>query len=323
MDQGEHSPCHPHFVESSSIVAQEDHEIFDLVSSLEAAEGKGTTFYSWLDVPSSASTAEIGRAYRKKSMQLHPDKNPGVKGIQERFARLGVIVAILRNKEGRERYDFFYKNGVPRWRGTGYYYSRFRPGLGAVFVFLALLTSGLQYVVQRLNYKRDLGRIEHIIREARIAAWGQKMVPLETRRKVRVSPGGPPRLNEDGNVVLGKSIDMVVEPNGEVFIYEPDGNLIPVNPSTATPPAFSKTWVITLFHTLFRTVMKPKPAKEGTASGAEVETDDGSEASEQPESVESSATEATGSSGNGVGAKTGKLAAVKAGGRRKKAVRKR
>jgi len=28
------------------------------------------------------------------------------------------------------RYDFFYKNGVPKWRGTGYYYSRFRPGLG-------------------------------------------------------------------------------------------------------------------------------------------------------------------------------------------------
>ncbi len=36
---------------------------FDLV-------GKGTTFYSWLDVPSSASMAEIGRAYRKKSMLL-------------------------------------------------------------------------------------------------------------------------------------------------------------------------------------------------------------------------------------------------------------
>lgn len=32
--------------------------------------GKGTTFYSWLDVPPSASTAEIGRAYRKKSMLL-------------------------------------------------------------------------------------------------------------------------------------------------------------------------------------------------------------------------------------------------------------
>ena len=72
-----------------------------------------------------------------------------MKGVHERFARLGVISTILRNKEGRERYvigssqpccsqaltffnryDFFYKNGVPKWRGTGYYYSRFRPGLG-------------------------------------------------------------------------------------------------------------------------------------------------------------------------------------------------
>lgn len=49
---------------------QEDHEIFDLVTELEAAEGKATTFYSWLEVPSTASTAEIAKAYRKKSMQL-------------------------------------------------------------------------------------------------------------------------------------------------------------------------------------------------------------------------------------------------------------
>ena len=33
-----------------------------------------------------------------------PDKNPNVKGVHERFARLGVISTILRNKEGRERY---------------------------------------------------------------------------------------------------------------------------------------------------------------------------------------------------------------------------
>jgi DnaJ-class molecular chaperone len=49
---------------------QEDHEIFDLVTDLEAAEGRGTTFYSWLEVPSTASTTEIAKAYRKKSMQL-------------------------------------------------------------------------------------------------------------------------------------------------------------------------------------------------------------------------------------------------------------
>ena len=49
---------------------QQDHEIFDLVSELEAAEGKGTTFYSWLAVSHTASTADIAKAYRKKSMLL-------------------------------------------------------------------------------------------------------------------------------------------------------------------------------------------------------------------------------------------------------------
>lgn len=49
---------------------KEDHEIFDLVSAIKASEGKDTDFYSWLDVASTASTAEIAKAYRKKSMVL-------------------------------------------------------------------------------------------------------------------------------------------------------------------------------------------------------------------------------------------------------------
>ncbi|KAG8920625.1 hypothetical protein FRC02_000793, partial [Tulasnella sp. 418] len=45
---------------------KEDYEIFDLVSAIEAAEGKGTTFYSWLEVSPTATSSEIGKAYRKK-----------------------------------------------------------------------------------------------------------------------------------------------------------------------------------------------------------------------------------------------------------------
>jgi hypothetical protein len=37
------------------------------------------------------------------TMNRSPDKNPGVKGVQERFARLGVVASILRSEEGRER----------------------------------------------------------------------------------------------------------------------------------------------------------------------------------------------------------------------------
>ena len=38
-------------------------------------------------------------------MSCSPDKNPNVKGVHERFARLGVISTILRGKESRKRYD--------------------------------------------------------------------------------------------------------------------------------------------------------------------------------------------------------------------------
>jgi DnaJ family protein C protein 1 len=52
-------------------------------------------------------------------------------------------------------------------------------------VFLIILTSGLQYLVQRINYKRDLKRIEHIVGKAKAAAWGPKMIPIDGKRKVR------------------------------------------------------------------------------------------------------------------------------------------
>jgi len=248
---------------------KEDHEIFDLVSAVEGAEGKGTTFYSWLDVSPSASMAEIGRAYRKKSMLLHPDKNPGVKGIQERFARLGVVASILRSQEGRERYDFFFKNGVPRWRGTGYYYSRFRPGLGTVLVFLTVLSTGLQYVVQRMNYKRDLARIKHILEQAKLAAWGPKMIPSGSRRKVKVNLGGPPRLDEDGNVVPGRSIDMIVESNGEVIMLEADGEQTPINSAAANPPSLRSTWAVSLVTTLTGKILERE-----TRPGAAIQAGD-------------------------------------------------
>lgn len=305
---------------ATSVLAwdNEDHEIFDLVSELEAAEGKGTTFYSWLDVPPTASTGDIAKAYRKKSMVLHPDKNPGVKGIHERFARLGVISSILRNKEKRERYDFFYKNGVPTWRGTGYYYSRYRPGLGFVTTFLVTLTSVLQYVVQRMNYKRDLARIEHITGKAKAAAWGPKLIPLTGQRKVRVNLGDA--HDEDGNVLDSKWIDMVV--NGEeVYFLEPNGNQILIDSSTATPPAIARTWFISLVKSLAFKAAGKKPTDGHTKGGAAASEEDDPPQVDQTSDDSASVTgsEATSSEKP----KGGYTATSKVGGKRRKAVKKR
>ncbi|PPQ98566.1 hypothetical protein CVT24_004057 [Panaeolus cyanescens] len=210
----------------------EDHEIFDLVTALENAEGKGTTFYSYLDVPHTATKQEILKAYRKKSMQLHPDKNPGVKGIHD-------------------SYDFFYKNGVPKWRGTGYYYSRFRPGLGSVLTFLVIITSTLQYVVQKMNYRRDLERIEVIISKARAAAWGPKLTPVNGQRKIKINLGDA--HDEDGGYVASKWLDMVVD-GTNVYLLDEEGEMHPIDSSTAVKPSFANTWFISMFKALLNKV---------------------------------------------------------------------
>ncbi|RDB22820.1 putative J domain-containing protein C2E1P5.03 [Hypsizygus marmoreus] len=287
---------------------KEDHEIFDLVSEVEASEGKGTTFYSWLDVPPTATTSEISKAYRKMSMQLHPDKNRNIKGIHERFARLGVVATILRNKEGRKRYDFFYKNGVPKWRGTGYYYSRFRPGLGSVLVFLTILTSLLQLLVQRLNYKRDLERIERFVGEARSAAWGPKLVPVEGQRKVKVNIAGPDSSN-------ARWIDMVVE-GQNVYILDPSGDMHPLDASSAVYPTFSNTWFLALIKSGVQKVIGGSKSQATIANTAEDDDDD--------EGSSIAGSEKSQENGNGNGSvKAGRAPTVKAGGKRRKGTKKR
>ncbi|EGO01878.1 hypothetical protein SERLA73DRAFT_177452 [Serpula lacrymans var. lacrymans S7.3] len=302
---------------------KEDHEIFDLVSAVEATEGKGTTFYSWLDIPSTATLAQINKAYRKKSILLHPDKNPGVKGIHERFARLGVVGTILRNTEGRKRYDFFYKNGVPKWRGTGYYYARFRPGLGTVLVFLTLITSGLQYLVQRLNYSRDLERVERIIRDARLAAWGQKMVPLEGKRKVKVNLGGAPRIDDNGNYVSGKTIEMVVE-GDNVYILDESGDLHLLDASSAIPPAITHTWFLAFVSSTFSRLTSRTPSQESEDSSDSAEQEDGAETEDLSDTPRSGSITPSGASEGGETTfRPTRLPTTKAGGRRRKAVKRR
>lgn len=53
-----------------------------------------------------------------------------------------------------------------------------------VLVFLVLISSGSQYLVQKMNHNRDLKRIEWILEQARTAAWGSKLNPVEGQRKV-------------------------------------------------------------------------------------------------------------------------------------------
>ena len=97
-----------------------------------------------------------------------------VKKATERYQRLTVVANILKG-EGRARYDHFLNNGFPTWRGTGYYYTRFRPGLGTVLLGLFLAGGGgAHYGALLLSWKRQREFVDRYIRHARRAAWGDE-----------------------------------------------------------------------------------------------------------------------------------------------------
>jgi hypothetical protein len=94
------------------------------------------------------------------------------KQAEERYAKLSVVVNILRG-ENRARYDYFLKNGFPAWRGTGYYYTRFRPGLGSVLVGLFVVMGGAaHYGALYVGFKRHREFVQRYISHARQLAWG-------------------------------------------------------------------------------------------------------------------------------------------------------
>lgn len=61
-------------------------------------------FYKILEVSKQASDAEIKKAYRKKSLKFHPDKNPSPDAA-EKFAEIGAAYEVLSDKEKRAVYD--------------------------------------------------------------------------------------------------------------------------------------------------------------------------------------------------------------------------
>lgn len=76
-------------------------------------------YYEVLEVPKTATADEIKKAYRKKAIQYHPDKNPGDKAAEEKFKEAAEAYEVLSNPEKRQRYDQFGHAGVSGAAGNG------------------------------------------------------------------------------------------------------------------------------------------------------------------------------------------------------------
>ena len=77
-------------------------------------------YYEVLGVDRNATDEEIKKAYRKKAIQYHPDKNPGNKEAEEKFKEAAEAYDVLSNKEKRAKYDQFGHAGLDGQAGPDF-----------------------------------------------------------------------------------------------------------------------------------------------------------------------------------------------------------
>lgn len=133
-------------------------EVFDVVEEVNQ------NFYDVLGVTQSANASEIKKAFRRLSLQLHPDKNPA-EDAEQQFRKLVAVYDILKDSGKRQKYDNVLVNGLPNWRSAVYYYRHVRKmGLLEMSVILFTVTTIGQYLVawaayfeKRYTYEQVLG----------------------------------------------------------------------------------------------------------------------------------------------------------------------
>ncbi len=76
-------------------------------------------FYAVLDVPKTATEAEIKKAYRRLAMKHHPDRNPDDKAAEEKFKEAKEAYEILSDAGKRAQYDQFGHDAFDPARGGG------------------------------------------------------------------------------------------------------------------------------------------------------------------------------------------------------------
>ena len=73
-------------------------------------------FYATLGVSRDASPEEVKKAYRKKALEFHPDRNPDNPKAAESFKKVSEAYEVLSDENKRRIYDQYGEDGL---KGAG------------------------------------------------------------------------------------------------------------------------------------------------------------------------------------------------------------
>lgn len=77
-------------------------------------------YYEVLGVDKNATADELKKAYRKKAIQYHPDKNPGDASAEDKFKEAAEAYEVLSDANKKARYDQYGHAGVGGAAGGGF-----------------------------------------------------------------------------------------------------------------------------------------------------------------------------------------------------------
>tara|TARA_B100001093_G_scaffold519149_1_gene606781 strand:- start:22123 stop:23226 length:1104 start_codon:yes stop_codon:yes gene_type:complete len=192
-------------------------------------------YYEVLGVSKGASESEIKKAYRKKAIQYHPDKNPGDQSAEENFKKAAEAYEILSDSEKRTRYDQFGHAAFEGGAGSGGMnmddifsqfgdiFSGFGGGFGGFGGF------GQQARVKgsnlRIQIKLSLSDIAHGV-EKKVKV-KRKIQAEGVRFKTCPTCGGSGQVTKIANTILGRmqtqSPCTTCGGSGEIIASKPSG----------------------------------------------------------------------------------------------------
>src|ERR1700712_3766305 len=76
-------------------------------------------YYEVLGVDRSASVSDIKKSYRKLALELHPDRNPGDHGAEDKFKEASEAYGVLSDQQKRALYDQYGHRGLQS-QGQGF-----------------------------------------------------------------------------------------------------------------------------------------------------------------------------------------------------------